>query len=148
METFQKEVLFISKVYDKAEGETAPSFKEKEVARIATFKDLTRTDKAQHKLHFAIIDAVGKFIPDQAEGEDIEEGAKVKLEIKPDILYDITVKFIKNMLQVEAGSQIFSDTDRQEFVNDSGSIYVFGMWLLTEKLFPFFANFRPTTPTP
>ena len=146
METFKKEIRFISQVVTQDEEETIPSFKSKEITKLVTFLDLVRTDKAHHKLHFAIIDAVGKFFPKSEDAEELKEGERVTLEIVPDTLYDITSKFIKNMVQLEPGSNEFTEQDLKEFLLDSGAIWVFGMWLLTEKLLPFFTNFRPTTP--
>lgn len=125
MDTFQREITFVSKVSQPSgDGKTidwviAPQTK------TATFKELNQLDKTQHKLHFKIISVAESF------GQD-EEG---KMNISSDGIYDLTVKCINNLLVIDEN---FTAADKQDFLSDSGAILPFGMWMLTEKLMPFF----------
>lgn len=128
METFQKEISFLSKVHD---GE---KWNSSEVVKTATFKELDRTDKLQHKLHFKIIAIFETF---GVKKEEDPESAKIKID--SDGMYDLTVKAISTLLLPD---QEFTVQDKTEFLNDSAAIMNFGFWLMAEKITPFFLTFR------
>jgi hypothetical protein len=120
METFEKEITFLSKqLVDGTEWALV------ETSKMATFKELSRVDKNQHKLHFMLISLFSS-----TQNEDEEN----KTVIDSDSLYDLTVKAIKMLLVV---NNSFNDTDKAEFLNDSGAILNFGLWALKEKFTPF-----------
>lgn len=129
MEKFQREISFISQVFEPAENGEGGKWVEKEVKKTATFKDLSRTDRDQHKLHFKIIGVMK-----QGAKEDGEPG---RVEIDSDALYDLTAKAIKTLLEV---NEDFNVQDKNEFLADSGAIFNFGLWLLKEKITPFFSK--------
>jgi len=125
MEKFEKEVKFLSLEFN---GETN-KWDEKEVTLVATFKDLDRRDKEQHKLHFKL---VSLFNISAEDGE---------AEISSDRLYDITSQFVKLML---IPTDQFTATNKNELLQDSGALFELGMWLMKEKLGPFFLNLTGT----
>jgi hypothetical protein len=119
METFQKEIKFLSKEFN----EETKAFEIGEVEKIATFKELDREDKSQHKLHFKLV-SLFKATEDEENPE-----------ISSDNMYDITVKFINQMLLID---QKFTAADKTAFLQDSGALLTFGLWLMNDKLAPFF----------
>lgn len=121
-ETFKRELSFLSKEFK--EGQWA----EQLIKKAATFKEITRTDKGQHKFHFAIIATFQAFSQDEKGG--------VKLD--GDAVYELTVKAIETLF-VETAE--FTPIDKSELLNDSGALFDFGMWLLSEKITPFFQIF-------
>ena len=79
MSTYTKELKFITAIFDeKTEGVS-----EKEVIKTATFKELSRLDKTQHKLHFKLISLF--------EGLEKSKDEQDSIGISSDGLYDITV---------------------------------------------------------
>jgi len=101
---------------------------EVEVTKEAVFKDLSKTDRTQHKLHFKI---VSLFV----ESKENKETGSVKLDT--DDIYDITIRCIEQLLIIDKD---FTESDKIEFLNDSGAIFRFGFWLLGEKITPFFST--------
>jgi|YelNatPaOPRAMG01_1025707.scaffolds.fasta_scaffold91594_3 hypothetical protein len=129
MKTFEKEVSYVSWEVDTEKNESVETV----VTKTATFKELSRTDKTQHKLHFKLISLV--------EGLKKEKGEENSIGISSDGLYDITVKAI-NILFVPTDS--FTEQDKKEFLNDSMALLDFGLWLFKEQFTPFFAKSKMT----
>lgn len=125
MITFEKELSWVS--YEPQGEEVV------EVTRIkiATFKELNRTDKLQHKLHFKLISLF--------EGLEKSKDEEDTIGISSDGLYDITVKAINILL---TPNEVFTEMDKKEFLNDSIALLEFGMWLFQEKFTPFFSKFK------
>jgi hypothetical protein len=125
-ETFQKEITFLSREFDEQSG----TWEERPVTKIATFKEFSRTDKEQHKLHFRLIAIYN------AETTP-EDGGQVTMS--SDGLYDLVVKAVKTLLVPDEN---FNLQDKNEFLNDSGALLSFGLWLLGEKITPFFSTLK------
>jgi len=125
MLTFEKELSWVSYDVDGDKVVESPRTK------IATFYDLNRTDKRQHKLHFKIISIF--------EGLEKGKDEADSIGISSDGLYDITVKAI-NILLVT--NEVFNEVDKKELLNDSIALLELGMWLFKEKFTPFFAMLR------
>ena len=123
METFQKEVSFLSNV----PGEKG--FEIKQVEKLATFKELDQRDKLQHKLHFRLLSIMEGFSADDSDQEE------KRFKIDPDALYDLTTKAV-NTLYVPTAE--FTVQDKTEFLNDSAAILRFGLYFMGEKITPFF----------
>jgi hypothetical protein len=130
MNTFQKDISFLSNTIKEGQSEwvLAP------VTKTATFKELDRRDKEQHKLHFKLIAIFENF---GVSKEDNIDGAKIKID--SDGVYDLTVKGIKTLLIC---NEQFTVQDKAEFLTDSGAILQFGLWALGEKFAPFFSTFN------
>jgi hypothetical protein len=120
MDTFQKEITLFSKVFNEATSK----WDQAEIIKTATFKELDRLDKSQHKLQFKLV-TLFKMNADE-DGDP---------EISSDALYDITVKFINQMILID---KEFNAGDKTEFLQDSGAIFNFGTWLLKDKFTDFF----------
>jgi|SRR4051812_32595103 hypothetical protein len=130
MEQFNREISFISKIFDADKvTDTCNGWIEGVVTKTATFKELSRTDKLQHKLHFKIIAIFEHF--------GVKEGEDVKID--SDGVYDLTVKAINTLLIPDPE---FTVQDKAEFLNDSAAIFDFGFWLLGNKIAPFFSKFN------
>ena len=131
MEVFKKDITFLSMVL----GEDNQTLQEQQVTKTATFSELNRRDKTQHKLHFMLVSIF------KSNGED-------EMKIDSDQLYDITVKAVKILLIVDSpnagditlANAIFTEQDKVEFLSDGGALIAFGMWLLKEKISPFFQH--------
>lgn len=128
MESFQRDISFISKEFVVAEN-GGGEWVEKQVTKTATFKELSRTDRDQHKLHFKIIGVM------RAGAKEDNEPQKV--EIDSDALYDLTSKAIKTLLLID---EQFNAQDKTEFLADSGAIFNFSIWFLQNKITPFFSK--------
>ena len=124
MSTFTRELKWVSWEYSDAEGKQI----ECERVKTATFKELNRTDRTQHKLHFKLISLF----------EGVQNNDPEQVNISTDRLYDITVKTVELLCVPD---QSFTETDKQEFMNDSIALLTFGMWLVREKFAPFFTSF-------
>ena len=124
MDAFKKEITFLSKTLS---GEGV--WIDEEITKTATFKELNRVDRSQHKLHFKMMTVF--------EGFGVDEEGRFKLD--SDALYDLTVKAIKLLITIDAE---FTETDKTEFLNDSGAILSFGTWVFKEKFTPFFLKFK------
>jgi hypothetical protein len=117
MGTFSTEVSFLSQIL------VGEKFEEQVVKKTATFKEWSRTDKDQHKLHFMLVSIF------KTNGN--------KMVVDSDQLYDITVKAVEVMLVPDAS---FNEQDRTEFLNDGGGLIQFGMWYMANKIAPFFSE--------
>lgn len=122
--TFQKDISFINPAFF---DEATKDHIEKEVTKTATFNELSRTNKDQRKFQFMLM----SVFKSKGEGE---------LQIDHDMLCDITEKAIEVLLIIDEN---FTETDKIQFVNDNGAIISFGMWLLREKINPFFSLLIP-----
>ena len=130
MEQFQRSISFISKIFDSTMvSQMHTGWIEGPVTKVATFKELSRTDRSQHKLHFKII----------AIFEHFKAGDDGNIKIDSDGVYDLSVKAINTLLVTDKD---FTDQDKAEFLNDSAAIFDFGFWLLGEKITPFFSKFN------
>ena len=127
--TFDKEITWVGYDIDESTNSTVENVRTK----IATFNELSRTNKSQHKLHFKIVSLF--------EGLEKEKGEENTTGISTDALYDITVKAI-NILSVPNPS--FTEMDKIEFLNDSLALLNFGMFLFKNHFTPFFSNFKPS----
>lgn len=125
MSTFQKEITFINPAFFDTETN---SHCEKEVTKTATFKELSRTDKEQRKLQFTLM---GLF----------KSSGVGELKIDPDSLCEVTEKAIDVLLVIDPVN--FTETDKMQFLNDNGALITFGMWLLGDKISPFFSHLIP-----
>lgn len=124
--TFQKEISFINTAYFDAE---TSDHIEKEITKTATFKDLSRTDRDQHELHFMIMAAFEET-----------KGKKVKYDSTQ--VLGMTDIFIETCMIVDLATTEngITATDKIQFLNDSIAKLNFGLWLLNEKFAPFFAQ--------
>lgn len=124
MSTFTKEISFISpSVFD----ETINTHVEKEITKLATFKELSRTDKDQRKFQFMLMSVF--------KSKGLNE-----VQIDHDMLCEITEKSIDVLLVADAN---FTEADKLQFLNDNGAVIIFGLWLLREKINPFFSLLIP-----
>jgi hypothetical protein len=136
MQTFQKEITFLSKEFDESKvNEPCKGWVEAPITKIATFKELSRTDKSQHKLHFKIIAIFEHF----GVKEEDTDGENLQVKIDSDGVYDLTVKAINTLIIPDPS---FTMQDKAELLNDSAGIFQFGFWLLGEKIAPFFSKFN------
>lgn len=132
-ELFQKEITFLSKVLDIENP--ANGFALVPVTKKITFKELSRTDRAQHKLHFMLISI---FTGGESNVDDTDEPGKGgSFNVNTDKLYDITAKAIRVLVVTDDN---FNDQEKTELLNDGGALFRFGMWLLKEKISPFFSE--------
>lgn len=125
MTTFTKEISFINPAFFDKDAKPQPQHTEKEVTKTATFKELSRTDKDQHKLHFTLIG-----ISLNTKTDD----GKIKLDT--DSLYEVTVKVVTTLLVTD---DKFTEIDKELFLSDSSALIDFGFWFIGEKLTPFFS---------
>lgn len=124
MSTFEQDITFLSKDFEAG----TDKWEMKAVIKRATFNDISRTERSQHKFHFMIMSIFQSF------GDDGKGGVK----IDGDGVYDLTVKAIETLW---VKTDTFTDQDKTEFLNDSAAIFNFGIWLLGEKITPFFQVF-------
>ena len=128
--TYTKEISFISPTaFDATKGQMG-QFEEKEITKTATFKELSRTDREQHELHFMIMAAFQETT-----------GKKVKYDSSQ--ILEMTDIYIETCMLVNDGLNPQIDitaTDKMQFLNDSIAKLKFGLWLLNEKFSPFFAQ--------
>jgi hypothetical protein len=126
--TFQKEISFIDPSFFNLEANKGMgAHEEKEVKKTATFKELSRTDKDQRKFQFMLM----SVFKSKGEGE---------LQIDHDMLCDITEKGVDVLLIPDT---TFTEIDKTNFLNDNGAVITFGLWLLAEKISPFFSLLIP-----
>lgn len=135
MQTFEREISFLSKTFDAAANNGVGEWILQEVKKVAKFKELDRTDKDQHKLHFKI---VGMF--SNSDKDDVNS----KMELNSDAMYDLTTKAVRTLLIVDEGS--FNSQEKEEFLADSGALLTFGMWIVGNKLMDFFSNLTQSSP--
>lgn len=132
MEKFQKDITFARKVSQETEDKTSIEWVIEEVTKTATFKELDRTDKDQHKLH-------GKIMTLTVFNSEKDEQGKINVD--SDAVYDLAVKGINCLLLID---ESFNAQDKKEFLTDSIALYSFGLWLISEKIGPFFSKFKMT----
>lgn len=129
MSIFQKDISFISPTaFNQEANNGLGAFEEKEVTKPATFKELSRTDKDQRKFQFMLM----SIFKAKDNGD---------IQVDHDVLCDITEKAIEVLLVVDPNG--FTDADKLQFLNDNGAVISFGMWLLKEKINPFFSQLIP-----
>jgi hypothetical protein len=129
MNTFKRNISFTSKVFDESKiSSDSNGWEDAVIEKTAVFKEMNRTDRSQHKLHFKIISIFEHF--GSKDGEEIK--------IDSDGVYELTVKAINTLLVTDSD---FTEQDKAEFLNDSAAIFDFGFWLLGEKIAPFFSTF-------
>lgn len=110
--------------------EASSTHKHEIIKKTAIFEELSRTAKEQHKLHFKIVSVFSSSLKEDE-----------KFTLDSDGMYDLVVLAINKLLQV---NENFTETDKKEFLLDSGAIWKFGMWLMGEKLTPFFSVLMQT----
>ena len=119
MDTFQKEVSFINPAgWDDVEKKHI----EKEECKVATFKEFSRIDREQRKYQFMVTSIL------KSSGDNTI--------VDHEVLADITEKFIEINLITDAS---FTAQDKLQFLNDNVAVIDFALWLLKEKITPFFA---------
>lgn len=125
MSTFQKEISFISPTnFNQELNGGMGAFEEKEITKLATFKELSRTDRDQHELHFMIMAAFQET-----------KGKRIKYDSSQ--VLAMTDSYIETCLIID---ESFTTADKTQFLNDSIAKLKFGLWLLNEKFAPFFAQ--------
>jgi hypothetical protein len=127
MNTFEKEISWGTLEFDAKEEKHI----EVEKTKIATFKELNKLDRTQHKLHFKIMSLF--------EGLEKSKDEADSVGISSDGLYDITIKAINILLTPDEN---FTEMDKNEWLNDSLSLLNFGLWLFKEKFAPFFSRLK------
>ncbi len=119
MQTFQKEITFINPAgWDDVEKRHV----EKEECKVATFKEFSRTDREQREFQFLVTSII--------------KSTGSTTIVDPKVLCDITEQFIEVNLLLDAS---FTATDKLQLLNDNVAIIDFALWLLKEKITPFFA---------
>lgn len=135
VKTFTKEISFIDPAFFDKDIKPAGAHVEKEVTKTATFKEFSRTDKEQRKLQSLLM----SVFKSKGEGE---------LQLDHEALVDITERAIEVLLVIDTN---FTAVDKTNFLNDNGTVILFGMWLMNEKISPFFLvlipKSQPTTKT-
>lgn len=127
MKTFQHDIAFLQKSFDASKvNEESAGHIETLVTKTATFKELSRTDREQHELHFAIIDFY-------AGTNTTKKKTKVRLDIRDAL--PLVEDCIETLL---IPTNDFTAEDKEEFLSDSGALFTFAMWMLKEKLSLFF----------
>lgn len=124
MSTFTKEISFINPAFFDKEIKPAGGHVEKEETKTATFKELSRTDREQRKLQFMLMSV-------------FKSNEKNIMELDSDKLCDITEIAVEVLLITDTS---FTEVDKVNFLNDNGSIIIFGLWFLAEKISPFFSH--------
>lgn len=109
------------------EGSDDPEYKFVTVSRDIVFKELDQYDREQHNLHFAIM---SHFV-----GGDSKPKGKKKLIIDPEFAQEMTVTFIEEMSIL---NDTFRAQDREILLNDSAALIKFSLWLIPNKVLPFF----------
>lgn len=139
MDTFAKEITFISPEYDQVahDAGTPGVWNKLPVTKTATFLELDQTDRDQHKFHFKLM---GFFAKPGKEGEEEDEDEKPSsLGFDTDATYDLATKFIKKF---HVPNPEFTLADRESVLTDSGALVDFALWLVKDKFIPFFLKLR------
>lgn len=120
-QTFTKEIYFFNPACwdDEAKQHVG-----KEVSKTATFKQLNRNDREQRKFQFMLT----SIFKSKNEND---------ISVDHEVLSDITEQFVEVMLTPDA---TFTETDKAMFLNDNIAVIEFALWLLKEKLSPFFVQ--------
>lgn len=103
----------------------------KSVTKNATFKELSRTEREQHELHFDIIE----YFTSANSKENKKGDKQVRIKLKE--AYPLILNAFDTLLVI---NEDFKPQDKEEFLNDSAAILDFGMWLIKEKITPFFSQ--------
>lgn len=136
--TFTREITFLSRSFNsetQSNQNTDGSDHYTKSKKTATFHELSRTDKSQQKLCFEIVGIYSSFGGKNEEGESV-------FNINGEALHDMTLKCIKTLLIL---NENFNATDKVEFLQDSGALIEFGMWMMGEKITPFFSQLMTTS---
>lgn len=134
--TYSQAISYVTKVFN----ETRTGFKDAPTKVLATFKELSRTDKSQHKLAMLITSTMRRFGKVEKPAEDGKPATYI-LEVDDEILYDLTVRYIT---ETSVFTDIYRETERAEILADAGAILSFGHWALKEKIAPFFSILHET----
>lgn len=126
-QTYQKELKYITIGFDEEKQQVG----EIAVTKTATFRELSRLDSRQTKLHWKIMETMEAS---NVENDDDENG---KMRVNSEALCDLIYKYIKTMLVTD---EDFTEQNKIEFLKDSGAIMQFGFWALSEKIAPFFSR--------
>jgi hypothetical protein len=130
MNTFTKELTWVGYEIDTEAEVPVPI--ETERKKIATFKELSRTDPSQRKLIYRIT----KLFDGQPEITDSSD-----IGYNTDALSELVDKAVKDLLIV---NQDFTDQDKKEFQQDNLALMSFGFWVMQNHFAPFFSKFKPT----
>lgn len=122
MPTFTKEIVFSEKVFNT----TLNKYEDKNINKTATFNELDPRDDKQHEYHFAIMGAFTRREKNETTG--------LSYFLDSDVL-SLTKNFIKKFLVI---TPEFTEQDKMQLLLDAGALFIFGMGLLNEKVFPFF----------
>lgn len=128
--TFVKEITFINPAYYDTEEQ---AHIEKEVTVSATFRELSRTDRKQHDLHFMVMAAF-----EETKGNTVKYDSSQLLKMIDEFVDTSMVT------QTEDPTTQATATDKTQFLNDSIGKLKFGFWLMKEKFSPFFAQLGKT----
>jgi hypothetical protein len=129
---FKKEITFISKqpVMEATKENKVGDIIEVEVTKEAVFKEISRTNRSQHKLHSTLLSMEGVIYKD----------GNGKLRIDGGELMNLSSLAIDTLLVV--GANGFTEGDKTEVLNDSFALINTGIWLFEHKLAPFFSTFK------
>lgn len=141
--TFTKEISVMQKVFGRVDDDpnTLPTFSEKLGKVNATFNELSRTNRSQRKLAMFINTVIRKFGFEEIDDPKAEGGKRLKIQIDDEAVSDLTEKFIETC---SVYTNEYTEANKNEILTDSGAMYSFGMWLLVEKIGPFFSILRQT----
>lgn len=120
---------------DFSQNPNEPEFKYQNVTKDVTFVDLDEFDRDQHELHFLIM---GHFI-----GGGSKTKGKKTLIMDPDFSREATVMFIEEMAVTD--DKDFTIKDREILLNDSAALIRFSLWLMPNKILPFFLELMKDT---
>lgn len=125
--TFQHEVKYLEVQPIFKEGADVPEYSEVVIEKLLTFKELNQLDREQHDLHFLIMAYYS--------GGTVKTKGKRALVVDPEFARDMTNAFLNDMLILD---KEFTATDKEIMMNDSGCLIKLGMYLIPEKVLPFF----------
>jgi hypothetical protein len=125
MGTFEKEIKFLSKTLKQGEDGKTEWVEETKTVN-ATFKELDRTDRSQRALCWYVL---GMFKNKQ---EEIKNNT---LKLNEEALSEITDKYIEEMMIAETPE---AKSDKTEFLKDNIGVVQFGVYLIYDKVLPFF----------
>jgi hypothetical protein len=129
---FKKEITFLSKVavMEATDENKVGDVIEVEVTKTAVFKEISRTNRSQHKLHSTLLSMEGVIYKD----------ANGKFRIDGGELMTLSALAIETLLIVDNNN--FTEGDKTEVLNDSFALINTGIWLFEHKLAPFFSTFK------
>lgn len=112
-----------------------PDFSYQTIHKEIEFVDLDEFDRDQHDLHFLIM---GHFIGGGAKAK-----GRKKLVMDPEFSHEVTVMFIEEMAVTD--EKAFTIKDREILLNDSAALISFSLWLMPNKILPFFLELMKDT---